>query len=249
MHLAGRSGYRAGLRGRWLRAPLLGAAALLLLGNGSLELDRMVRDFDIVAFGAEFDQATDGRLHKWARPIAVYLDIQAGQAELYRRLTAEHLGLLSELTGQRIELVNDAASANIVMVFDRASTLIARATLYARSLAKEQMLLRDALCFGQYTRNSRGEILRAVIGIPSDRAASEGKLPHCIVEETTQALGLPNDSDEVNPSVFNDRSVLDRLTEHDQLLVRLLYDPRLTPGMPRDEALIRAREILRELGL
>ena len=109
-------------------------------------------------------------------------------------------------------------------------------------------MLHGQLCFGIYSLNAAGEIFRGVIGIPSDRAASAGKLPHCIVEETTQLLGLPNDSDEVVPSIFDDRSVLDALSEHDKVLVRLLYDRRLTAGMPREEALAAARAILREQG-
>ena len=84
--------------------------------------------------------------------------------------------------------------------------------------------------------------------VAADRAASAGKLPHCIVEESTQHLGLPNDSDEVVPSMFDDRSVLDELTEHDKVLVRLLYDSRLPAGMARVDALVAARRILREQG-
>ncbi len=242
-----RSARRAAAR-RWLEAPLLAAAALLVLGNDGLQLDTLVRDFDIVAFGAEYQQKTDGRLHKWTRPIRFYLDVRAGEPDLYRSLTRTHLELLRELTGLEISVVGSADSADVVVIFDRAADLMAAAAQYAPSLTRDQVLLSDALCFGQYSHRGSGEIKRAVVGIPSDRAPSEGKLPACIVEETTQVLGLPNDSDEVNPSVFNDRSVLDYLPEHDRVLVRLLYDPRMTAGMPRDEALVLAQRILREQG-
>lgn len=235
---------------RWLRAPLLAGAALLLLANANdgLQLDTLLRDFETIAFGVEYEQETDGRLHKWPGPIRFYLDIRAGEPELYRRLTAEHLTLLRELTGLDIGLVDDPATADIVMIFDRADTLVATAVHYAPSLANSKTLLRHALCFGRFSRNQAGEIISGVIGIPSDRAPSEGKLPHCIVEETTQMLGLPNDSDLVNPSIFNDKSVIDYLTEHDRVLVRLLYDPRLPAGMAHDEAMATARAILREQG-
>jgi len=235
---------------RWLRAPLLAGAALLLLANANdgLQFDTLLRDFETIAFGVEFEQETDGRLHKWAAPIRFYLDIRAGQPELYRRLTAEHLAQLRELTGLDIGFVDDPATADVVMIFDRADTLVATAIHYAPSLADSVTLLRDALCFGRFSRNQAGEIISGLIGIPSDRAPSEGKLPHCIVEETTQLLGLPNDSDLVNPSIFNDRSVIDYLTEHDRVLVRLLYDRRLPPGMGREEAVEAARGILREQG-
>jgi hypothetical protein len=237
---------RAARHRRWLRTPLLLAGALVVLGNDGLRLDTLLRDFDIVAFGAEFDQQTDGRLHKWTGPIRYYLDIRAGQAELYRRLTIEHLALLEELTRLDIIEVGDPRQANVVIAFDRDADLHETAAHYAPGL--DRAMLHGSLCFGMYAMSASGEIVRGVIGIPSDRAASDGKLPHCIVEETTQVLGLPNDSDEVAPSIFDDRSVLDALSEHDRVLVRLLYDRRLTAGMPRAEALAVARTVLREKG-
>jgi hypothetical protein len=240
---------RAGAkRTRRLRAPLLLAGALLLLGNDGLRLDTLLRDFDIVAFGAEFGQKTDGRLHKWTGPIRYFFDIRAGEAELYRRLTRDHLALLRQLTGIDVIEVDSAGEANVVIIFDRAESLFTVAERYAPSLSRDKQMMGDTLCFTQYSHSASGEILRGVVGIPSDRAASAGKLPHCIVEETTQLLGLPNDSDEVVPSMFDDRSVLNELTEHDKVLVRLLYDRRLPAGMPRERALAVARQILREQG-
>jgi hypothetical protein len=233
---------------RWLRGPILAAAAALLLGNDGLQLETLLRDFEIVAFGAEYQQKVDGRLHKWTQQVRVYIDTRAGDPVLYRRLTASHLDLLEELTGLQIGLVEEPDTANVVIVFDRNADLIASATRYAPNLDQDKVMLGDALCFGQYSHNSTGAIVRGVIGIPSDRATSAGKLPACIVEEITQVLGLPNDSDEVNPSIFNDRSVLDELSAHDRVLVRLLYDRRLPAGMSRDKAMAVAREILREQG-
>lgn len=236
-------------RSFWRRAPLLALAAVFLPGNGGLELDRLLRDFGIVAFGAELGQETDGRLHKWDRPLRVYLDIRAGEPDLYRMLTTRHLDDLADLTGLPIALVAEPADANVFIVFDRDADLRASAGEHARDGPEKDIVLRQAFCFGQFWYDKRnGGILRAVIGIPSDRAASEGMLPHCIVEETTQMLGLPNDADDVYPSIFNDKSILDYLGEHDRALVRLLYDPRLPVGIGQDEALARARPILREHG-
>lgn len=235
-------------RCRWLRIPLLLAGALAMLGNDGLRLDTLLRDFDIVAFGAEFGQQTDGRLHKWTGPIRYFLDIRAGQAELYRRLTTAQLALLEDLARIEIIEVADPGQANVVIAFDRDADLHATAVHYVPDIGLDKAMLHGQLCFGIYSLNAAGEIFRGVIGIPSDRAASAGKLPHCIVEETTQLLGLPNDSDEVVPSIFDDRSVLDALSEHDKVLVRLLYDRRLAAGMKREEALTAARAILREQG-
>jgi hypothetical protein len=58
-----------------------------------------------------------------------------------------------------------------------------------------------------------------------------------------QGLGLPNDSPTARPSIFNDDEEFALLTTHDEMLLSMLYNPRLSPGMTPDEA----RPILQEL--
>jgi hypothetical protein len=58
----------------------------------------------------------------------------------------------------------------------------------------------------------------------------------CLHEELTQGLGLPNDSPRARPSIFNDDEEFALLTDHDELLLRMLYSPELRPGMAPDEA-------------
>ena len=59
----------------------------------------------------------------------------------------------------------------------------------------------------------------------------------CIHEEVAQGLGLANDSPYARPSIFNDDDEFALLTTHDEMLLRILYDPRLTPGMSAEAAL------------
>ena len=58
----------------------------------------------------------------------------------------------------------------------------------------------------------------------------------CIHEEIAQGLGLTNDSDETRPSIFSDDDEWGRLTELDEALLALLYDPSLRPGMRAEDA-------------
>lgn len=67
----------------------------------------------------------------------------------------------------------------------------------------------------------------------------------CLHEEITQALGLTNDSG-ARPSIFNDDQEFALLTDHDRLLLRTLYDPRLRPGMTESEAMPLAEQIIGE---
>lgn len=57
----------------------------------------------------------------------------------------------------------------------------------------------------------------------------------CVHEEMAQAMGLPNDSPDSRPSLFNNSLEFALLTEHDAILLRMLYDPRLRPGMTAAE--------------
>jgi hypothetical protein len=58
----------------------------------------------------------------------------------------------------------------------------------------------------------------------------------CLHEEITQGLGLANDSPSARPSIFNDDEEFALLTPMDELLLKMLYSPRLTPGMTEAEA-------------
>jgi hypothetical protein len=100
---------------------------------------------------------------------------------------------------------------------------------------------------GTYRTNLNNEIVAANVVIPIDHALSNGLLPACIVEETTQVLGLPNDSDWINPSIANDKSLYDLLTGLDYIMLKILYDSRLKPGMPLKLSRPIIRKIIREL--
>ena len=58
----------------------------------------------------------------------------------------------------------------------------------------------------------------------------------CVHEEIAQGLGLVNDSPKARPSIFNDDQEFALLTRQDALMLRILYDQRLRPGMTLDEA-------------
>ncbi len=206
-------------------------------------VDSLVDSFDRIVFQAEFGQDIEPRITKWVGPLQVYLDIRAGDPTLYLRLVEAHIADLASLTGLTIEIVPDAEGANVFMVFDRDDALLRSAADYQPTIGRHAGEIAKTLCFGIYSVNGKYEIKRAVIGIPTDRAASLGKLPACIVEEMTQVLGLPNDSDDVSPSIFNDRSTHDRLTDLDRWLVRLLYDSDVAPGMERTAALAEVRSL------
>lgn len=69
----------------------------------------------------------------------------------------------------------------------------------------------------------------------------------CLHEEITQGFGLANDSPLARPSIFNDDEEFGLLTTHDEYLLKMLYDPRLRPGMSEAEARPIVERIAAEL--
>lgn len=69
----------------------------------------------------------------------------------------------------------------------------------------------------------------------------------CIHEELAQGMGPANDSRTARPSIFNDDEEFAFLTWHDEMLLSILYDRRLRPGMFEAEARPIVLDIAREL--
>ena len=81
--------------------------------------------------------------------------------------------------------------------------------------------------------------------IPTDQDA--WFVRRCIVEETTQALGLLNDIPGSALTLFDDRFDRRRteLTAYDEMFLRVLYNPEIKLGMTGDELRRVARRLIR----
>ena len=71
----------------------------------------------------------------------------------------------------------------------------------------------------------------------------------CIHEEIAQSLGLTNDSHFARPSIFNDDDEFATLTKFDKILIQILYDHRLKPGISKKEASQLVRQIANGINL
>lgn len=207
--------------------------------------------FGKIAFGTEDRSDPDPRLVKWAGPIrwrtyGLYA-LDSGDADfLYR-----HLDRLARLTGLDIARAASADEANFVVIFLpewRYGDMIERYLAPGRKHLLTK--LERTACLGMLrTHRATHEIVFAVVIIPFDRARARGLVRSCIAEETTQVLGLQNDSSDVPGTLFDDHGSARDLTPLDEILLRLLYRPELRPGMRRDEALAAVRDLLPALRL
>lgn len=96
-------------------------------------------------------------------------------------------------------------------------------------------LSRNSICLAHFSTHPDNSIKKAIVIIPVDRARAHAKLLSCVVEELTQIMGLPNDSENVFPSIFNDKSHDDYLSGLDFLLLKLLYRPEIKIGMNKKQ--------------
>ena len=184
-------------------------------------------------------------LLRWQVPVRVALRfgraVPAAQQSADRARVAVYLARLSAVTGHPISL--SEAQPNfwlyIASVDDRAA-LGAELNAEIPGLTPGQMQSVTQMDAGTYcqvltqSNAATSGYVRAVAVIPSEHP--DLMRLACIHEELAQSLGLPNDSNAARPSIFNDDQEFALLTHQDELMLQILYDPALSPGMTRAEA-------------
>lgn len=241
-----------------------------LLSKGHLRVDPspadapydvagLARNFHDVTFSYEFQfdgdrivrQRLEKPLKRWSGEIRYKLTGDAVTADDAREVAAL-TSRIGELTGLRFIRSNDRHDMLISIASPSGRDEISR-HLAARNMPEYRQRYdiwrktRGWLCGVTLSASKAdpGRLVFAHIFIGSEITGLLRK--SCLHEEITQSLGLTNDSDRARPSIFNDDQEFAVLTEHDEMLLRLLYDPRLRTGMSADEAMPIARQILDDL--
>lgn len=168
-------------------------------------------------------------VRKWQQPIRVWLDHHTDQAEQHALLAKYHLQHLATMTGHPIGFAQSRQEANFIVVFSHLQLWRNDIALVSGNLLLKPPA--DAACMFGIDLDDKKAIKKAWVVIPVDFAQEHRQLLSCIVEETTQAMGLPNDSENVYPSIFNDKTPESLLTGLDALLLKMLYAPTIKPGM------------------
>jgi hypothetical protein len=140
---------------------------------------------------------------------------------------------LARITGHPISMVT--AKPNLTLIMTDYSKMKSWANRTMGNDPSVSIALKEGLCLANFATNPQHEISRATIIIPVDYSRAKGRFLDCVVEEFTQVMGLPNDSDKVFPSIFNDNSIDSFLTGLDYVLLKMAYHPALKAGMSSDE--------------
>lgn len=190
--------------------------------------DYLQQAFFEVALHHEY-AAGEQPVRKWLQPVKVWLEHHTEQPERQTLLTRYHLQHLAKITGHPISFARSREEANFIVVFSHLQLWRNDIALVSGNLMIKPPP--DAACMFGIDLDDKKAIKKAWVVIPVDFAQEHRQLLSCIVEETTQAMGLPNDSDQVYPSIFNDHTPESLLTGLDALLLKMLYQPAIKPGM------------------
>lgn len=220
----------------------------------------LARNFEQIAFFNEYDGSFSGSggpspLRRWEQPVSMGIVFGAGvppseRANAQSRINS-FAARLSRVTRHPISV---GGRPNFMVVIagedDRAAALQDASSrvagLSSGSLRALGGLPRDTFCaVAAYAGGQNPNVYTAAVAVI--RAENPDLLRlSCIHEELAQGLGLANDSPAARPSIFNDDDEFALLTRHDELLLQMLYDERLTPGMTAAQARPIVRILARE---
>ncbi|TCS67577.1 DUF2927 family protein [Primorskyibacter sedentarius] len=221
----------------------------------------LVRNFERIALAEEYARGAGftrssgelGRVKKWNGPVRISVDfgasVDADQRITDQAQVARYVARLARVTRHPVSISQSNANFHVLfMGEDDSDQLKPRIRALVPEISDSALSIFDNLPRGIHC------LVLAFSGSPNGydyaRAVALIRAEHpdllrqsCIHEELAQGLGLGNDSPTARPSIFNDDDEFALLTTHDEMLLKILYDPRLKPGMSADQA----RPIVREL--
>lgn len=184
-------------------------------------------------------------LHRWDSTIRYNISFGASVPETRRatdqRELRSYTQRLAQLTNLRFVPATNQTNMHIFVVNEDERQEIGPRLqdilpgISPATLATVENMPRDTYCLAlAASPGQSAEYAQAIIIIRGEHPDLLRR--SCIHEEIAQSLGLPNDSAAARPSIFNDDGEFGLLTSHDEMLLRMLYDPRLRPGMTETEA-------------
>jgi hypothetical protein len=233
------------------------ARGLMRTDSGSTDApftDRMLADnFVRVALYDEYIRSDRGlvarpvqsRLRRWDQPVRMSLrfgdSVPADRQATDRARIGSFLDRLQAISGHPIRLSESQPNFFIYVVNEderqalgpRINTLLPGLT--SADIAGITDMPRATYCLVYAISSGGGSTYTKAFAVIRAEHPDLMRLS-CLHEEITQGLGLANDSPAARPSIFNDDEEFALLTPMDELMLKMLYNPLLTPGMTEAEA-------------
>lgn len=216
--------------------------------------DRMLADnFTRIALYDEYasgptgpvQRETASRLRRWDGPVRVGLrfgpSVPPDRRATDTARVASYLARLQSLTGHPIAL-NDTNPNFIIEVVSEderralgPAILAALPGLSSADILGITDLPRSTYCLVYSSAEAGSSTYSRAYAVIRAEHPDLLRLS-CFHEEIAQGLGLANDSPSARPSIFNDDEEFALLTTQDELMLSLLYNPALQPGMTETQA-------------
>ncbi len=205
---------------------------LAACGSGPTKRDKRLNRFmDELYFGGSYDSLKyqDHKLARWEGPMRVA--VSGIDVEDHLPTIEAFLQDFSRITGLDISIVNGATegngAANVKLILEKES-------LFA--INRE-----FANCYVTMARAGTA-IRQGTIHITANEPES---FDRCLAHEFMHLVGIRYHSPIVT-SVMSPAHKADTLTQWDDLALRVLFDPRLSPEQPREEVLALLSQIIAE---
>jgi hypothetical protein len=213
--------------------------------------EELIDGFVRTVFGAEYEAPAAALLvvKKFTRPIRIRVEAIPSatfpQAEANRRARlAETIirRLAQRVPTANIAIVNRLAQANVlVAITDRRHYLSVGDVL----LRGNASFMRNTTCAGVPSWFANYALERSITIIPGD--LDDTQFASCVSEETLQVLGPVNDDGNLPYSTFNDSNDLGGFPLFDQMILNMLYDRRVRPGMTEQQVRAILPAVLRDV--
>lgn len=227
--------------------------------------DRLARNFELIALRSEYVRENGRyvrkrqrlRLRRWEMPVRLTVafgkSVPQSRRPIYLDEIGNYVNRLQRITNHPMRLTDRDPNV-LVLVLNSEELHMARRIIRAHSSNVPPDIGRSiaatplSIFCSVYSITESEATPAYQFAVILIRAEHTGiMLRSCIHEEFAQVLGAPNDSYAVRPSIFNDNEEYAVLTRHDELLLQILYSPRLRVGMTSEEAMPIVRQIAREL--
>ncbi|MCV6825234.1 MULTISPECIES: DUF2927 domain-containing protein [Halocynthiibacter] len=226
----------------------------------------LTQNFMKIAFFAEFSPLNDRLiaqematpLRRWERPVVISVEFgESVSPESRRKDTSEVERFARRLASATKHPISTGSARNanlhvLILNEDERREIAPLLQEYVPGIAQREVnalinITKNDLCITQsHSESGNPNVIGSAVVIIREEHPDLLR-QSCIHEEIAQSLGLSNDSDAARPSIFNDDEEFALLTTHDEQLLRILYDSRLSAGMDASTARPIVNEIATEL--
>lgn len=192
------------------------------------------RGFLALAFGSDLRIGGHSNvIRRFTHPVRVRV-ITGGavpRADAYKRVLAD---FVRQVPALRVSVDDETQPADItVRLIDEAHFFDAMVAAFGRATARAFVKKTNPQCMTSVNSTADG----AIAGVESFIIVDQGEdvFLDCAYHETLHMFGLSN-HDQHNPwTTLNQKRMVGYLTVYDRMLLSILYDPRIEPGMTQEQ--------------